>query len=183
MKSIFKASLLVAISIVLLNACGNSKAYGDKVKEPFSGSAYESNNRFFRGVGKGKSIKDNIARKKADVDAKSVLAGQVNVTMKEVTDAFMAQNENVDAGEVFEKFQDLTRQVISTELADLRKIDEVKYFDESTGNYTVFIAYEIKKKSMFKFMKKQAKTESYQSERIRKAVEDIIEEELEKAED
>lgn len=181
MKSILKTSVLFAISIVLLNACGNSKAYGDKVKEPFSGSAYESNNRFFRGVGKGKSIKDNIARKKADVDAKSVLAGQVNVTMKEVTDAYMAQNENAEAGEIFEKFQDLTRQAMSTELADLRKIDEVKYFDGT--NYTVFIAYEIKKKSMFKFMKKQAKTEAYQSERIRKAVEDIIEEELEKAED
>jgi hypothetical protein len=151
------------------------------VKEPFTGSSYESNNRFFRGVGKGKSIKDNIARKKADSDAKSVLAGQVNVTMKEVTDAYMAQNENAESGEIFEKFQDLTRQVMSTELADLRKIDEVKYFDGT--NYTVFIAYEIKKKSMFKFMKKQAKTESYQSERIRKAVEDIIEEELQKAED
>ena len=101
--------------------------------------------------------------------------------MKEVTDAYMAQNENAEAGEIFEKFQDLTRQAMSTELADLRKIDEVKYFDGT--NYTVFIAYEIKKKSMFKFMKKQAKTEAYQSERIRKAVEDIIEEELEKAED
>ena len=36
---------------------------------------------------------------------------------------------------------------------------------------------------MFNFMKKQAKTEAYQNERIRKAVEDIIDEELEKAED
>jgi len=174
---------MLFIAVIAVTSCKNSKAYGNKVKEPFSGSAYESNNRFFRGVGKGKSIKDNIARKKADVDAKSVLAGQVNVTMKEVTDAYMAQNETAEAGEIYEKFQDLTRQVMSTELADLRKIDEVKYYDESTGNYTVFIAYEIKKKSMFKFMKKQAKTESYQSERIRKAVEDIIEEELEKAED
>jgi hypothetical protein len=183
MRSTIFSTLLFSLSIVFLAACGGSKMYGDKVKDPFTGSKYESNNRFFRGVGKGVSVKDNIARKKADVDAKAVLAGQVNVTMKEVTDAYMAQNETAEAGEVFEKFQDLTRQVMSTELADLRKFDEVKYYNEETTQYTVFVAYEIKKKSMFKFMKKQAKTQAYKNERIRKAVEDIIDEEIEKAED
>ncbi len=181
--SIIRTFSILLLAFVGFAACKNSKAYGDKVKEPFSGSKYESNNKYFRGVGKGVSIKDNIARKKADVDAKSVLAGQVNVTMKEVTDAYMAQNENTQAGEIYEKFQDLTRQVMSTELADLRKFDEVKYFDEKTGNFTVFIAYEIKKKSMLSFMKKLAKTQAYENERTRKAVEEIIEEELEKAED
>lgn len=183
-----KSSIVTTLSIILLafvgfTACKNSKAYGDKVKEPFSGSSYESNNKYFRAVGKGVSVKDNIARKKADVDAKGVLAGQVNVTMKEVSDAYMAQTENAEAGEVYEKFQDLTRQVMSTEMADLRKFDEVKYYSEETGNFTVFVAYEIKKKSMFRFMKKMAKTQDYENDRIQKAIEDIIEEELEKAED
>jgi hypothetical protein len=178
------ASSILLVALVSLGACkGNSKLYGDKVKEPFTGSKYESNNRYFRAVGKGVSMKDNIARKKADVDAKSILAGQVNVTMKEVTDAYMAQNENAEAAEIFEKFQDLTRQVMSTELADLRKFDEIKYFNADKNEYTVFVAYEIKKKSMFSFMKKQAKVQAYENERIRKAVEDIIEQELEKAED
>jgi hypothetical protein len=183
MKSRILPLLFFGISVALISACGGSKMYGDKVKEPFSGSKYESNNRFFRAVGKGVSSKDNIARKKADVDAKGILAGQVNVTMKEVTDAYMAQNENANAGEIFEKFQDLTRQVMSTKLADLRKFDEVKYYNADNNQFTVFVAYEIKKKSMFKFMKKQAKTQAYENERIRKAVEDIIDEELEKAED
>ena len=175
---------LFAISSLFIASCKSSHGtYGQKVKDPFTGSKYESNNRYFRGVGKGSSLKDNIARKKADVDAKSILAGQVNVTMKEVTDAYMAQNETANAGEVYEKFQDLTRQVMSTELADLRKFDEVKYFNEEKNEYTVFVAYEIKKKSMFKFMKKQAKTQRYENKQIQKAVEDIIEQELEKAED
>lgn len=183
MRSAILSTLFVSLGLVFITGCGGSKMYGDKVKDPFTGNKYESNNRFFRAVGKGVSVKDNIARKKADVDAKGILAGQVNVTMKEVTDAYMAQNETAEAGEVFEKFQDLTRQVMSTEMADLRKFDEVKYYNEETTKYTVFIAYEIKKKSMFRFMKKQAKTQAYENDRIRKAVEDIIDEELEKAED
>lgn len=173
--------ILFAAPLLALVACGNSKNYGKKVKEPFTGSSYESNNRYWRGVGKGVSVKDNIARKKADMDAKTVLAGQVNVTMKEVTDAYMAQNQNLNGAEIYEKFQDLGRQVMSTELADLRKMDEVKYYNGT--EYTVFVAYEIKKKSMLSFMKKQAKLAKYQNERTRKAIEDIIEEELEKAED
>ncbi len=176
--------LLLALPFFLAVSCKSSHSnYGQKVKDPFTGSKYESNNRYFRAVGKGVSLKDNIARKKADVDAKGILAGQVNVTMKEVTDAYMAQNENAEAGEIFEKFQDLTRQVMSTELADLRKFDEIKYFNAEKNEYTVFVAYEIKKKSMFKFMKKQAKTQAYENDRIRKAIEDIIDEEIEKAED
>ncbi len=173
---------LLFISVLFFAGCkSSSKAYGDKVKEPFSGSSYESNNRFFRAVGKGKSVKDNIARKKADVDAKGILAGQVNVTMKQLSDAYASESQTGDGMAIYEKFQDLTRQVMSTEMADLRKFDETKYFDGT--NYTVFVAYEIKKNSMFKFMKKQAKTQAYENKKIQKAVEDIIEEELKKSED
>ena len=179
----FVPFLSISISaLFLFGGCKSSHGvYGDKVKDPFSGSKYESNSRYFRAVGKGKSMKDNIARKKADVDAKSILAGQVNVTMKEVSDAYMAQNETSNAGEIYEKFQDLSRQVVNTQLADLRKFDETKYFDGT--DYTVFVAYEIKKKSMFKFMKKQAKTETYVDKKTAKAIEAILDAQIEASED
>jgi hypothetical protein len=177
-SNLFKWTSVFMLAILVIS-CGGKKPYGDKVKEPFTGSKYESNNRFWRAVGKGVSAKDNIARKKADVDAKTYLAGQVNVTMKEVTDAYMAQNQNLNGAEVYEKFQDLSRQVMNTELADLRKFDEVKYYNGT--EYTVFVAYEIKKSSMLSFMKKQAKLEIYVNENTRKAIEEIIDEELKKA--
>ena len=46
--------LLSLAVLALFTACskGGSPA-GTKVKQPFSGSAYESNNRFFRGTGQG----------------------------------------------------------------------------------------------------------------------------------
>lgn len=170
----------VFFAVIFLAACSPS-SMGKKVREPFSGNAYESNNRFFRATGKGESIKDNIARGKADIEAKAQLAAQVNTTMKQVADQYLGQTENADAGDVADKFQSLVRQVMNTDLADLRKIGEQKYFNEKQNQYTVFIAYEIKKNAMLRFMKKQAKVDETVNERQRALIEKIIDEEIEKA--
>jgi hypothetical protein len=168
------------LALIFLVACSQGPM-GKKVKEPFRGNAYESNNRFFRATGKGESLKDNIARGKADIEAKALLAGQVNTTMKQVADQYLGQTENADAADVADKFQSLVREVMNTDLADLRKIGEQKYFNEKENNYTVFIAYEIKKNAMLRFMKKQAKVDKTVNERQRALIEKIIDEEIEKA--
>ena len=171
---------VLMFALLFVAACSNSPM-GKKVREPFRGNAYESNNRFFRATGKGESSQDNIARGKADIEAKAVLAGQVNTTMKQVADQYLGQTENADAADVADKFQSLVRQVMNTDIADLRKIGEQKYFNEKENKYTVFIAYEIKKNAMLRFMKKQAKVDKTVNERQRALIEKIIDEELEKA--
>lgn len=172
------------LAIVLFTAAGcASGVLGKKVKEPFQGNAYESNNRFFRSSGKGESSQDNIARGKADIEAKQMLAGQVNTTMKQVADQYLGQTENAEAADVADKFQSLVREVMNTDIADLRKIGEKKYFNKKDNKYTVFIAYEIKKNAMFRFLKKQAKTDKKVSERQRELIEKIIDEELKKADE
>lgn len=175
-------SFLAIVALAVLMSCGSS-TLGKKVNEPFQGNAYESNNRFFRGTGKGSSTQDNIARSKADLDAKSQLAGQVNTTMKQVADQYLGQTENANAADVADKFQSLVRQVMNTQIADLRKIGEKKYFNEKSNEYTVFMAYEIKKNAMFRFMKKQAKTDNTIDERQREVIEKILDEELSKLEE
>jgi hypothetical protein len=172
---------LASLALFALDACKSSK-YGKQVNEPFSGNAYESNRRFWRATGKGQSAKDNVAVKKADIEAKTRLAGQVQVTMKEVSDQYLQQKETANAAEVLEKMESLSRQTMNTELTDLRKIGEKKYYNEEKDEYTVFVAYEIRKKSMLYYMKKIAKAESYDNEAQRKAIVDIIEEEIRKAE-
>lgn len=162
---------------LLMASCGSQSPLGQKVKEPFSGSKYESNNRFFRATGKGISVKDNIAKGKADIEAKNQLAGQVSTTMKNVTDQYLGSTENADAADVADKFQSLSRQVMSTGLADLRKIGEEKYYNGE--EYTVFIAYEIKKNAMFRFMKKQAKTDRKIDKQTLKVMEDILDLQIE----
>jgi hypothetical protein len=172
---------LILLALIFLAACSPGPM-GKKVKEPFQGNAYESNNRFFRATGKGESVKDNIARGKADIEAKAQLAGQVNTTMKQVADQYLGQTENEDAADIADKFQSLVREVMNTNLADLRKIGEQKYFDATENKYTVFIAYEIKKNAMLRYMKKQAKVDKTVNERQRALIEKIIDEEIEKAE-
>ena len=75
---------IYSIFIVLgLSACASSP-FGQKVKEPFRGSAYESNNRFFRATGKGESSSDNVARSKADVEATFMIGIRVNTDREAV---------------------------------------------------------------------------------------------------
>lgn len=178
MKSII--SVCVVLAALVAVAC-SSGVLGKKVREPFQGNAYESNNRWWRGTGKGASSQDNIARGKADLDAKAQLAGQVNTTMKQVADQYLGQTENQNAADVADKFQSLVRQIMNTNISDLRKMGEKKFYNEEKKEYTVFIAYEIKKNAMLRFMKKQAKVDQTIDERQRKVIEEIIDEEIKKA--
>ena len=177
-----KTTFYYLIATLFVWSCGSSP-FGQRVREPFRGSAYESNNRFFRATGKGESSSDNVARSKADIEAKGILAGQVNTTMKQVSDQYLGQTQNDRAADVADKFQSLVREVMNTNLADLRKIGEEKYFDKKQNKYTVFIAYEIKKNAMFRFMKKQAKTNQQIDERQQEVIQKILDEELKKTGD
>jgi hypothetical protein len=176
-----KIKLLIPVAVLMIAASCTSSMLGKKVKEPFQGKAYESNNRFFRGTGKGESSQDNIARGKADIEAKAQLAGQVQTTVKEVSDQYLGQTSNEAAADVADKFQSLIRETMNTDIADVRKIGEEKYYNEKEKKYTVFMAYEIKKNAMFRFMKKQAKVNDKISEKQREVIEQILDEEIKAA--
>jgi hypothetical protein len=70
--------------------------------------------------------------------------------------------------------------VTNTPLADMRKIGQEQYVKED--NYTTYVAYEIHKKDMFRYLKKQAKLNKQLNEADRKKIEDILDEEIKKAE-
>lgn len=180
MKAI-KLLLIAMVGVLTVVGTGCKSQYGKKVKEPFTGSKYESNKRYFRGTGKGLSQKDNIASGKADIQAKQELAAQVNTNISAMVDQYLGQTENVNAADVADKFQSLAREAMSTQLSDIRKIGEEKYFDGE--NYTVFIAYEIRKKQMFRFLKKQARVSKYVDKRTADLIEEMIDKELEQLED
>jgi hypothetical protein len=181
MKIRSNAFFVIVIAAIVVISCASP--FGKKVKEPFRGNAYESNNRFFRATGKGESSQDNIALGKADIQAKSLLAGQVNTTMKQVADQYLGQTENERAADVADKFQSLARQVMDTDMAHLRKVGQEKYLNDKTKTYTVFIAYEIKKNAMFRFMKKQARVDKTIDERQMKLIDEILDEQIKRAEE
>ncbi|NJN40983.1 MAG: hypothetical protein HC811_00750 [Flammeovirgaceae bacterium] len=103
--------------------------------------------------------------------------------MKQVADQYLGQTENERAADVADKFQSLVRQVMNTDMADLRKIGQEKFYNEKAQSYTVFIAYEIKKNAMFRFMKKQARVDNTIDERQLELIDKILDEELKKVEE
>lgn len=173
--------ILTLAFMAVFFSCNKTSHLGEKVKEPFQGNKYESSGRYFRAVGKADSQDENIAKNKADLQAKKELAQQVETRMKVVTDQYLADTETNSGNEINDKFQSLIREVTNTTIADLRKIGEEKYIT-AEGKYTVFIAYEIHKKDMYRFMKRQAKLDTKITEEQRKAIEDILDEELKKVE-
>lgn len=187
MKRTIQAAMIASMSLMLITTpgCKGSKksttTAGVKVEMPFTGSKYESNNRFFRGTGMGVSVKQNIARSKSDLEAKNQLAGQVGTNIRAVTDQYLGQTENAQAADVADKFQTLVREVMNTQIGDLRKFDEQVRLNETTQEYTVYTAYEIKKNAMFRFMKKQARTNEKLNEAERQKIEEILDEEIRKA--
>jgi len=173
MKNIFKLGI---ISLLILTSCGGTKQYGEQVESAFRSSKYESSSRYFRAVGKGQSSSERVASKKAAMSAKTDIASQVSVTMKSVADDYLHENANANANEVYSKLESLSREVMSTELADLRKIGTKTYYDKEKNTYTVFMAYEINKKSMLKFMKKRAEALGKDSSGIVERIEKLEEE-------
>jgi hypothetical protein len=103
--------------------------------------------------------------------------------MKQVADQYLGQTENQNAADVADKFQSLVRQIMNTNISDLRKMGEEKFYNEEKKEYTVFIAYEIKKNAMLRFMKKQAKVDQTIDERQREVIEKIVDEEIKKADE
>lgn len=186
MSLLRNASILAIAGLALLSvpACKSGKkttAAGTKVEMPFTGNKYESNNRFFRGTGTGVSVKQNIARSKSDLEAKQQLAAQVGTNVRAVTDQYLGQTENAQAADVADKFQSLVREVMDTQIGDLRKIGEEVRQNQTTQEYTVYTAYEIKKNAMFRFLKKQAQTNQKLDAAARKRIEEILDEEIKKA--
>ncbi len=175
MRLLISFALLMAVAFT-----GCKSQYGQKMNDPFSGNRYESNARYFRAVGKAQSRDENIAVKKARMEAKAELASQMNTTIKELADDYLSSTGYENKSEITNKFQSLTRMIVNTDISDLRVMGEEKYYDGQ--QYTAFIAYEIKKNAMFRFLKKQAKSNAQLNESERKLIEKMIDEELEKLE-
>ena len=72
----------------------------------------------------------------------------------------------------------LTSLVDTSSPLSVESDSEKKYFNGE--RYTVFVLYEINKKEMFKYMKKQAKTQKYVDKKTEKLIEDLIDQELSK---
>lgn len=177
-KNILLFSLLISSILLFTTSCSNS--LGKKVKEPFTSSKYQSNNKWWRASGKGESADQSIAKSKAMLNAKRNLASTINTTIKMVADQYLAETSNTQNSDLADKFQSLVREVTNQEIADLREIGNQTYIND--GKYTTYLAYEIKKKDMWKFFKKELTLQKKYDKQTIKLMEAMIDAEIAKIE-
>lgn len=174
-------SIVALFSVVLLSVVGCSNPLGKSVKEPFSGSKYESNNRYYRSTGNGSSKMDNVAQSQAELRARQQLAQQVQTYFEVVTDDYQRSTTGDHVDDAMNRFETLAREITSTKLADIRIIGSEKYLSED-GSYTCYVAMEVKKSAMYRALKKQAKLDKKISQAELAEIESLLDQLIEEAE-
>jgi len=155
--------LVPAIAVMALTGCKGKKQAAAaptpieqktgavEISVPFSGKEYRSDEKFFRARQSGKSPDMATAKKIAFQNAKSELAGNINATIKRVTDQYTNQRTVGDKQEFENKFEELAREVVNMQLSNVREMDS-KVFQENDGKYTYWVAIEASKEEVFQKM-------------------------------
>ena len=172
-------SLVVSLMVLFMTGCSNP--LGKAVKEPFTGSKYESNNRYYRSTGNGSSKMDNVAQSQAELRARQQLAQQVQTYFEVVTDDYQRSTTGEHVDDAMNRFETLAREITSAKLADIRIIGSEKYLAED-GSYKCYVAMEIKKSAMYRYLKKQAKLDSKISKAELQEIETLLDQLIEEAE-
>ncbi len=99
---------------------------------------------------------DNVAQSQAELRARQQLAQQVQTNFEVVTDDYQRSTSGEHVDEAMNRFETLAREITSSNLVDIRIIGSEKYLSDD-GSYTCYVAMEIKKSAMYRYLKKQAK--------------------------
>ncbi|NJM15917.1 MAG: hypothetical protein HC896_11620 [Bacteroidales bacterium] len=135
---------------------------------------------YFRAYATAKSMDLNAAREKALVTAKGRLAGQIETTIKQVTDNYMNERTFNDAMEFEEKFENLTRAVVNQKLTNIEVICE-KQSITNDNKYNKFIAIQIEKETFLKDIDEGlSKQQKLQVDYDKKKFEELLDAEMDK---
>ncbi|PBQ32538.1 hypothetical protein CNR22_12405 [Sphingobacteriaceae bacterium] len=147
--------LIPAVAVLTLAGCKSKKTTpvqketgAVEITVPFSGKEFRSDENAFRAKQVGKSPDIATAKKIAFQNARAEMAGNINATVKRVTDQYTNQRTVGNTQEFENKFEELSREVVNLEMSNVKEIGE-KIFKESDGSYTYWIAIEADKKAVF----------------------------------
>ncbi len=147
--------LIPAIAALTLAGCKGKKSTpvqketgAVEISVPFSGKEYRSDENYFRAKQVGKSPDLAAAKKIAFQNAKGEMAGNINSTIKRVTDQYTNQRTVGNTQEFENKFEELSREVVNLEMSNVQEKGE-KIFKEPDGSYTYWIAIEADRKTIF----------------------------------
>ncbi len=151
-KLSFLPVLLLLLVLAVLPACRAKKDIAKttgatKIEVPLSGKEFNSDEEYFRATASGKSPNLETAKKIAENNAKSRLAGLIQTTVKKVTDNYTNQRSIGDRQEYSNKFEEMTREVVNQKLVDVKIIKE-EIYKEADNSYTYWVAIEASKEAI-----------------------------------
>jgi hypothetical protein len=151
-KLSFLPVLLLLLVLAVLPACRAKKDIAKttgatKIEVPLSGKEFNSDEEYFRATASGKSPNLETAKKIAENNAKSRLAGLIQTTVKKVTDNYTNQRSIGDRQEYSNKFEEMTREVVNQKLFDVKIIKE-EIYKEADNSYTYWVAIEASKEAI-----------------------------------
>ena len=185
-----KIKHLILISfpaIIAFSGCKSAKKLekttgATEIKLPLSGKEYETDKENFRARQSGKSPDLATSKKIALQNAKSELAGNIQSTVKRVTDQYTNQRTVGNKQEFENKFEEQAREVVNQNLSDTRIVGE-KTFQETDGSYSYWVAIEVSKSPILDGINdKISKNAKLQLDYDKKKFEEIFNQEMQKLE-
>ena len=152
MKKNFILSVSSIALVIGFSACRSQKPLqketgSTELKLPLEGKEFQSDKDFFRAKQMGKSPDLATSKKSALQNAKSELSGNIQATIKRVTDQYTNQRTVGNKQDFENKFEELSREVVNQKLTDVKIIAE-KSFKETDGGYSYWVAVEVSKQSV-----------------------------------
>ncbi len=142
----------------------------------------KSDKKFYRADASAQSVNMQVSREKALLAAKQRLAGFINSKIKSVTDRYLNETEVADRSDFEQKFENLTREVVSQTLVDV-KITCEKTGSIDGGKYQTFIAIEASKDAIKDGISNSlSKNDKIQVDYDKQKFEEIYNQEMEKLE-
>lgn len=155
MMKITHALVIPAIAVLTLGSCKSKKATPVQkatgqveISVPFDSKEYRTDENYFRSVQSGKSPDLATAKKIAYQNARAEMAGNINATVKRVTDQYTNQRSVGNKQDFENKFEEQSREVVNQQMANVEQVG-AKTFQDPDGGYTCWIALQADKKAVF----------------------------------
>lgn len=131
------------------------KSQGEELIEVYcTGSEYQSNKEYIRASAIGESLDQMVAKKKAGANARAELATLVTSVVKGTIDNYVNSTEMNNVEQVEERFEGLTREVISQQLNNIKVICE-KQTRTTERKYKTYLAIEMNVKDLKETLNKK----------------------------
>ncbi|MDR0667349.1 MAG: hypothetical protein LBF90_01870 [Prevotellaceae bacterium] len=144
-------TICVAGLTLLATSCGGSKKVATMDKDsdmveqidPFVGSEYQTDKKFFRAVAQGVSTDRTIAEKIAIQNAKTAIAGDIQSVVQEATKQYLRNHGIDEVSDAGTKFQAESVIAVQQVLSNVVNKGKKLYKSKSTNQYTCFVALEM----------------------------------------